>query len=156
VAVDAVLGRSLGFRPRAVLTTVLAAEQGVGCADLRRIELRGAQLDELRAPGFALPPVGMVSWLPRRLVRLELELTRVRPRIRPEKCRRCGVCRDSCPVGAIVVDDDRLELDDDKCIECLCCHELCPVGAVTLKPVHPVAAWILRLLLRLVTGGRGG
>lgn len=49
-----------------------------------------------------------------------------------DKCRLCGVCRDSCPVQAITIKKGAKtpEIDYDKCIKCMCCHELCPYQAV--------------------------
>lgn len=49
-----------------------------------------------------------------------------------DHCRLCGVCRDSCPVGAITIKAGARtpEIDLNKCIKCMCCHELCPYQAV--------------------------
>jgi ferredoxin len=50
-----------------------------------------------------------------------------------EKCRVCGICRDSCPSGAILQEDKGLAFDYDRCIRCFCCRELCPYNALGIK-----------------------
>ncbi len=49
-----------------------------------------------------------------------------------DNCRKCRICVDSCPVGAMVLNKDDLHpiIDHDKCIKCMCCHEMCPYSVV--------------------------
>jgi len=54
VALDAAAGYVMGFDPLEVDTTRIAAERGLGVADLRRIDIRGPGLDEVRRE-FARP-----------------------------------------------------------------------------------------------------
>lgn len=42
-----------------------------------------------------------------------------------ENCSSCGLCAQSCPVGAIDVTDSQ-KTDKDKCISCMRCIQLCP------------------------------
>ena len=48
------------------------------------------------------------------------------------KCKLCGVCRDSCPVQAITISQGAVkpEINHEICIKCMCCHELCPYNAI--------------------------
>ena len=50
VAVDAVSAAVAGFDPNEILHVQLAAEAGLGTADLNRIEVRGETIEEIRHP----------------------------------------------------------------------------------------------------------
>jgi len=52
-----------------------------------------------------------------------------------DKCRKCGLCVESCPVQAMELKkgDQHPKINLDKCIKCLCCQELCPYNAVYVK-----------------------
>ena len=41
-------------------------------------------------------------------------------------CCQCGWCSAICPVNAITVDADNLEIDDDSCMKCGLCFSVCP------------------------------
>ncbi len=47
VAVDAVVGKTMGFEPEEVLITMYAAERGLGEADLDKIEIVGQSIDSV-------------------------------------------------------------------------------------------------------------
>lgn len=50
-----------------------------------------------------------------------------------DKCKKCNICVNSCPVGAIKPDKDgNLKINDKLCIRCLCCHEFCPHQAIEI------------------------
>ena len=47
------------------------------------------------------------------------------------ECLACGACADSCPVGAIAMDDARgIYVISGECVECGACADTCPVGAI--------------------------
>jgi len=48
-----------------------------------------------------------------------------------DECVGCGACEDSCPNGAIVVDDIAI-IDDRKCNDCGTCVDECPNNALVL------------------------
>jgi electron transfer flavoprotein alpha subunit len=52
----------------------------------------------------------------------------------PKKCTVCGVCADVCPVDAITVKEDSIEVTDD-CTLCSMCVDTCEFGAICLPEV---------------------
>jgi ferredoxin len=46
-----------------------------------------------------------------------------------EKCTKCGMCEEHCPVGAIKLGPYPV-VNPEKCISCFCCMELCPASAL--------------------------
>jgi len=53
-------------------------------------------------------------------------------RVIEEKCTGCGACVDSCPFGAIRVEEVAI-IDEEKCTLCRACIEACPLGALELE-----------------------
>jgi Fe-S-cluster-containing hydrogenase component 2 len=49
-----------------------------------------------------------------------------------DKCTGCGVCQDSCPVGAIQLVENVAVVDPMKCTQCGACVEACPIGAIVM------------------------
>lgn len=52
-----------------------------------------------------------------------------------DSCIACGACSDSCPQGAIAMDDGlgRYVIDGGKCIDCGSCADTCPMGAIAAE-----------------------
>lgn len=46
-----------------------------------------------------------------------------------DECIACGICAESCPVGAISEGDGKYVINADTCIDCGACAGACPVGA---------------------------
>ena len=60
-----------------------------------------------------------------------LKIFQKKPYIETDKCVRCGICVQSCPVPGKAVDfrkgkDKPPVYDYRKCIRCFCCQEMCP------------------------------
>ena len=45
------------------------------------------------------------------------------------KCQACAICTKNCPVGALTLNDDKIEFDGEKCIYCRTCEAICPLDA---------------------------
>ena len=51
-----------------------------------------------------------------------------------DACLACGACADSCPDGAIVMDEAKgIYLINDECLDCGACTDTCPVGAISAE-----------------------
>lgn len=128
VAADAVAIDCIGFTHFNVPHVHIAAEEGLGVADLDRITIDGPAPAGVRVV-FDPPPKAFLS-PPKFLTGLVLKIWWVRPRIIAANCQVCGACGRMCPVGAISLDPHTAVIDFDKCIECFCCHESCPHQAI--------------------------
>ena len=67
-----------------------------------------------------------------------LKIFQKKPYIETDKCVRCGICVQSCPVPEKAVDfrkgkDKPPVYDYRKCIRCFCCQEMCPKKAIKVK-----------------------
>ena len=67
-----------------------------------------------------------------------LKICQKKPYIETDKCVRCGICVQSCPVPGKAVDfrkgkDKPPVYDYRKCIRCFCCQEMCPKKAIKVK-----------------------
>ena len=50
-----------------------------------------------------------------------------------DECIGCGSCADVCPVDAVVMADERPEVDTNWCIGCGVCAVSCPAGVISIK-----------------------
>lgn len=67
-----------------------------------------------------------------------LNIFQKKPYIEADKCVRCGICVQSCPVPGKAVDFRKGKgkppvYDYKKCIRCFCCQEMCPKKAIKVK-----------------------
>lgn len=67
-----------------------------------------------------------------RKARLRLEAQFPEPgQYSPRVCVECGICRDICPVEAIVQGENQaLRVEGETCIECGACVAACPEGVM--------------------------
>jgi len=134
VSLDAVFSELVGMDPMSVPTTREAAERNKGIADLKRIDIAGENIEDVKIKHFKLPKTAQIFKLPRHLIRAVLRCIRFYPRINKKACRRCGLCFDICPARTIKkTKDNGYKIDIKGCVHCFCCYEVCPYKAITLS-----------------------
>lgn len=139
LALDVVAGEIMGLpQPE---NPVLAAAQRRGLTPCRmeEVELIGGRIEDLKIPDYQFPGrvrtdiMEFFGPLTPFMERLTKNLMAQTPKIRPQVCIGCGICKNACPAQAITMKDKKARVAPGKCIHCYCCHELCPQKAVALK-----------------------
>lgn len=145
VALDSVFCALVDLKPEMVPTNYHGEKMGLGMMDPQKIQVvtpEGNMTVEEAARRWGNPsfdvdrrPVRHGKW--ERLARA-LNLFQKKPYIDKNKCIRCGICVNSCPVPGKAVDfkKGRKEppvYDYKKCIRCFCCQEMCPEKAIKVK-----------------------
>jgi uncharacterized protein (DUF362 family)/NAD-dependent dihydropyrimidine dehydrogenase PreA subunit len=123
-SLDIVVSEMIGFNASDILTNKFCIERKLVEPD--KIEVIGAKKfipykKPINAPDFASPIIGWV-----------MKHAALRPYAIKSKCRKCGVCRDVCPMKLIKLDPFPV-INKKRCISCYCCHENCPYNAMELR-----------------------
>jgi len=126
----------IGYNPMDVLTNrILIGEK---CNWEERLDIlevgkavKKKNLKDIPRMKFRKPDTFyLTSILPPFIVRLIFSTMIQKPKIDKRRCKRCGVCEEVCPVGAISL--ETFKIDRKKCINCYCCHEMCRFNAIKL------------------------
>ena len=145
VALDSVFARLVYLDPEAVPTEVAGAQMGLGTWKEEEIVLLtpdGAVSMEEAVQKYGRPDFRVI----RKKGKAEgimntvtiLRFLKPGPRIDADKCRKCGVCVESCPVEgkALTFSKGRNHppvYNYRKCIRCFCCQEMCPHKAIYVR-----------------------
>ena len=145
VALDSVFCRLIHLDPKLVATNTLGERGGLGTWREENIRLLtpdgetslSALVEKYGNPDFR------VYRGPNRPKAMELmgdvlSPALSKPVLQPDKCVRCGVCVETCPVegGAVTFANGKDHVpvwDYKKCIRCFCCQELCPQRAIAVR-----------------------
>lgn len=133
VAIDSCLAKIMGLAPLDILVTKEAYGAGLGEADLSKIEVLGGDIKNFIVKDFKLPQTTPLKFMPRGIMNIMASLIRFKPYIDIKICRRCNLCKITCPVNCIEIEKDYCRIDYKKCVRCLCCHEVCPYKAISIK-----------------------
>ncbi len=141
LALDAVAAKMVGIDVEDVPILETARKRNLGEGCLENITLAGDYEQVPSLAGFKLPKCfrGAKKRNTKALVNV-INFFNTHPRVNLNKCKKCNMCVESCPVQAI--DKDTKQIDYKACIACMCCHELCIFKAVELKNENMVAGLI--------------
>ncbi len=145
VALDSVFSRLVYLDPKMVPTNYHGEKMGLGTWKKEQITLltpEGEISMEEAVQRFGNPKFDVDRTVVRQNIWTKmakaLNLFQKKPYIDTEKCIRCGICVQSCPVDGKAVDFSEGKekppvYDYKKCIRCFCCQEMCPKKAIKVK-----------------------
>jgi len=133
VAVDSVFAGLIGLEPLDILTTKEAYKRKLGEAGLENIEISGESIKDSYIKDFEIPGKSGLIAILGPFAKYIAGFIKFGPHIKEKLCKKCMICRDSCPVSVITINSEKSVIDLKKCIRCMCCHEVCPHKAVELK-----------------------
>ena len=139
IALDATMCRLMNLDPALVLTNRAGAEQGLGTYRSEEINLLGDHLENFIAKDYVVNREPEQETAKRARPGFLKEALTPKPYIVEEKCVRCGICVQMCPVTPKVVnwhDGNKKNppgYQYDRCIRCYCCQEVCPESAIFVK-----------------------
>jgi len=131
VCLDATALRLVGRKPESIPHLKIAAARGLGVIDAEAISLNAeiAPFSDFVMPATFVP--GMMGIVLNRLLSRWINCT---PEVKAAVCKRCGLCVEHCPVGAMTMRPGECpSADKNKCISCYCCQEMCPENAIALR-----------------------
>lgn len=133
VALDSVLATIMGLFPSDIPTTREASFRGLGESDINNIDIEGENIGEFIFSNFKLPKTSKIYLLPPLFRKMAKQLIWFRMQVMKDSCRGCRRCIDICPVGAVILKEDKAFVNSKRCILCSCCQEICPYKAINLK-----------------------
>ena len=130
VALDIVASNIIGYNPLDIKTTKYAIERGL-FSKIDDIEVIGEKDFKIY---FKKPTIKseLASKMPKPIVKFVFNLFSIKPYVNKNKCKKCNICANVCPVKAIEL-KPYPEFDRKKCVLCYCCHENCPYSAIKLS-----------------------
>ena len=140
VCLDATALRLVGKKPEIIPHLKIAAAKGLGTIDAETIHVNTeiVPLDDFAMPATYVP--GMMGIVLNRFLSHWINCI---PEVDASVCRRCGLCVEHCPTGAMTMQPKEYpRADKDKCISCYCCQEMCPEDAIVLR--GRVIQWLRR------------
>ncbi|MFA6142869.1 MAG: DUF362 domain-containing protein [Candidatus Omnitrophota bacterium] len=133
IAIDSCLAKIVGLEPLDIFVTKEAHILGLGESDLSKIEIVGDDVNSFIKGDFKLPQTTPLKYIPKSLAHGVASIIRFKPFIDTNVCTRCNLCKVTCPVNCIEIEENYCRVDYKRCIRCLCCHEVCPYKAISIK-----------------------
>ena len=145
VALDSVFSRLVYLKPEMVPTNYHGEKMGLGTWKEEEITLltpdgeisMAEAVKKYGNPAFNVDRTKVRKNIWTRMAGA-LNIFQKKPYIEADKCVRCGICVQSCPVPGKAVDFRKGKgkppvYDYRKCIRCFCCQEMCPKKAIKVK-----------------------
>ena len=139
IALDATECRLMNLDPSLVLTNKVGMESGAGTYLEEDIVILGDPIESFIAKDFKVNREPVKPFKPSGGINVIKNALVPKPYIIENKCVRCGVCVNMCPVTPKAVDwhdgnkKNPPTYKYERCIRCYCCQELCPESAIHLK-----------------------
>ena len=145
VALDSVFSRLVYLKPEMVPTNYHGEKMGLGTWKEEEITLLApdgeiSMAEAVKKYGNSAFNVDRTEVRKNIWTRMAgaLNIFQKKPYIEADKCVRCGICVQSCPVPGKAVDFRKGKgnppvYDYRKCIRCFCCQEMCPKKAIKVK-----------------------
>lgn len=141
IALDSVFCHLIDLNPELVPTNQYGQEYGVGTMKSEEIEVlttQGSITVEEAAERYGNKNYDVYRGTDKktqiRLLQPIQPLLQKKPYIIKEKCVKCGICVDSCPLEKKALKIKRYTQYNYKlCIRCYCCQEMCPQKAIDVK-----------------------
>jgi NAD-dependent dihydropyrimidine dehydrogenase PreA subunit len=139
VALDAAACKIIDLDPEYVPTNTAGEKAGMGTYHYDDIEFLGDNIENFICKDFNVvrrPVEHAASGALRTFFKNRVS---PRPVMDKDKCSKCGICVQHCPVNPLAVDwvnEDYTrppKHNYDRCIRCFCCQEMCPEGAISIK-----------------------
>lgn len=145
--IDLLCAKLIGLEAKNVPTLRAAQERGLTPASAEELEISG-DAEEFVCKDFVTVQKGTGTDFGAQKGKLlgaaAKTVLRARPKLKRSQCVGCGVCRNTCPAHAIVIEKGKAKIDRRACIRCFCCQEFCPKGAMR---VH--RTWVARIAGKL-------
>lgn len=139
IALDSTACRLMNLDPELVLTNKVGMEMGAGTYLEKDIEILGDPIEDFIVPDFHVNREPVKIFRPSSGMNAIKNALVPKPYITADKCVKCGVCVNMCPVTPKAVDwhdgnkKNPPTYKYERCIRCYCCQELCPESAIHLK-----------------------
>lgn len=145
--IDLLCAKLIGLEAKNVPTLRAAQERGLTPASAEELEI-SRNAEEFVCKDFVTVQRGTGTDFGAQKGKLlgaaAKTVLRARPKLKRSRCVGCGVCRNTCPAHAIVIEKGKAKIDRRACIRCFCCQEFCPKGAMR---VH--RTWVARIAGKL-------
>lgn len=116
----------IGYPPMMIGTNREALNRNLNKFPAGSVEFTGERCEEINLKYKTLP------LLNGKMRQRFIKLSRGTLTVNAGLCTGCGTCAQSCPYGAIRMEDVPV-INAEMCMLCYCCTELCPTGAIIPK-----------------------